>query len=192
MQFCIILNITIMLSLSRFQKKYKHRINRGLTYHYLRSLRSGIDFDFDVYLPSIGKNLQRPLCWTLEQKRALVLTVLRGRKLNSITVVQVKDISDNFTDSKYKFKVIGGKQRLTTLFAFMDNEFTIVVDGVEYRFSELPEDCRRQIETYILTWDVHYHYDDEPIADETLIDIFEDCNFLGTPVEIEHLNNLRS
>lgn len=180
-----------MLSLSRFQKKYKHHINRGLSYHSLEKLQGWIDFDFDVFLPSIGKNLQRPLCWTLDQKRALVLTVLRDQKLNSITVVQVKDRSDNFTD-KYKFKVIDGKQRLTTLFAFMNDEFTIEVDGVEYMFSELPIDCQKQIRFYNLTWDVHYHYDSDPITDQTLIDIFEDCNFLGTPVEIEHLKNLRS
>lgn len=180
-----------MLNLSRFQKKYKHHINRGLSYHHIRGLRSYIDFDFDVFLPTLGKNLQRPLCWSLDQKRALVLTVLRGQQVNAITVVQVKDRSDNFTD-KYKFKVIDGKQRLTTLFAFMDDEFTIEVDGSEYKFSQLPEDCRRQIERYPLTWDVHYHYDDQPITDQTLIDIFEDCNFLGTPVDIEHLKNLRS
>lgn len=181
-----------MLTLSRFQKKYKHHINKGLSFHSLEKLQGWIDFDFDVFLPSVGKNLQRPLCWSLEQKRALVLTILRDQKVNAITVVQVKDRATKSPDDKYQFKVIDGKQRLTTLFAFMDDEFTIEVDGVEYLFSELPIDCQKQIRFFNLQWDVHYHYDDEPITDQTLIDIFEDCNFLGTPVEIEHLNNLKN
>lgn len=179
-----------MLSLSRFQKKYKHHINLGVSFHILKRIVSDIEFDFDVYLPSIGKNLQRPLCWTIEQKRALVLSVLRNQKLNPITVARIEEAGRS-GGRGFWFKVIDGKQRLTTLFSFMYDEFSIEVDGVEYLFSELPEDCKNQIRFYNLTWDVHYHYDDAPISDQTIIDIFEDCNFLGTPVEVEHLKTLR-
>ena len=33
------------------------------------------DIDWDVYLPTKGKNLQRGFVWTLEQKRELILSV---------------------------------------------------------------------------------------------------------------------
>jgi uncharacterized protein with ParB-like and HNH nuclease domain len=151
-------------------------------------VRESIDFDFDVYLPSIEKNLQRPLVWTLEQKQALIFTILRDQKLNSIVVVQVKGHEQK---ENYLFKVIDGKQRLTTLFGFIDNDFAIVVNNKTYYYRDLPSDCQRQITGYYLTWDVHYHYEDEPITDQTLIDMFEEVNFLGTPQDIEHLNSLK-
>lgn len=177
-----------MLTLSYFQKKYKHHINKSLSFYHVRHVRENIDFDFDVYLPSIGKNLQRPLIWTLEQKQAFVFTILRNQKLNPIVVVQVKGHEN---EGNYQFKVIDGKQRLTTLFDYLDNGFSIEINGDYYYYSDLPVDCQRQITGYYLIWDVHYHYEDDPIADQTLIDIFEEVNFLGTSQDIEHLNSLK-
>jgi hypothetical protein len=173
-----------MLTLSYFQKKYKHHINKGLSFLHVRYVRENIDFDFDVYLPSIGKNLQRPLVWTLEQKQALIFSILRNQKLNPIVVVQVRGHEH---EGNYQFKVIDGKQRLTTLFDFLDNGFSITVNNKTYYYRDLPHDCQRQITGYYLIWDVHY----EPITDQTLIDIFEEVNFLGTPQDIEHLNSLK-
>ena len=175
--------------LSKFQRKYKHHINLGLVYIGIGKLKDWIDFDFDVYLPSKGKNLQRDLCWTQLQKESLIFTILRDQKINSIVVVQHKEKDKN---SNYQFKVIDGKQRLTTVFSYLNNEFSINVDGVNYFFKDLPEDCQDQIKFYNFTWNVHYSYEDQPISDDTLIDIFEDCNFLGTSQDKEHLNNLRS
>lgn len=176
--------------LKKFQRKYQHHINKGLSFHTVKWIRDTTDFDFKVTLESKGKNLQRDLCWNQQQKESLIFTILRNQKINSIVVIQVRDSGRDFED-KYFFKVIDGKQRLTTVFAFIDNEFPIVIDGVEYYFKNLPEDCQKQIEGYDFTWNVHYHYEDKPITDDTLIDIFEDCNFLGTPQDKNHLDYLR-
>jgi len=179
-----------MISLSNFQKKYKHHVNKGLVYVSLNKLKEWIDFDFDVYLESKGKNLQRDLCWTQLQKEALIISLLRDQKINPIVVIQVDDSKKN-RDSNYSFKVIDGKQRLTTIFSYLNNEFPIHVEGESYFYKALPKDCQKQIDFYYLTWDVHYSYPDEPITDDTLISLFEDCNFLGTPQDIEHLNFLK-
>lgn len=176
--------------LNKFQKKYKHHINKGLSMHHIKWIREIADFDFDVYLETKKKNLQRDLCWNQQQKESLIFTILRDQQINPIIVVQVKDRGDSL-NRKYYFKVIDGKQRLTTVFDFIDNKFPVWINGIEYYFKNLPEDCQKQIEYYGFKWDVHYHYEDEPITDDTLIDLFEDCNFLGTPQDKEHLNKLR-
>lgn len=177
--------------LNKFQRKYKHHINKGLSMFHVNWIRESSDFDFDVYLETKGKNLQRDLCWNQQQKESLIFTILRDQQINPIVVIQVRDRGESL-NKKYYFKVIDGKQRLTTTFDYIDGKFSINIEGKEYYFKDLPEDCQNQISGYNFKWDIHYHYSDEPIVDDTLIDIFEDCNFLGTPQDKNHLDYLRA
>lgn len=179
-----------MISIKTFQKKYNHHINRGLSFTGLLRYPELAKWDFEVFLPTKGMNLQRDLVWTLEQKQSLIITILRGQKINPIVVIQNDHPSDGH--KRYNWQVIDGKQRLTTIFAYLNDEFSIVVDGEQYKYSQLPIDCKKQIDGYYLTVDVHYSYQDEPISDETKIDLFEEINWLGTPQEISHMNKLKS
>lgn len=179
-----------IMKLSDFQKKFKHRINPAMSYDCIGKIRQWVDFDFDVYLPTKGVNLQRELCWTLEQKQALIISMLRGMHFVPFPIVQLKE-REGKLDQKYQWQVIDGKQRLTTCFAFLDNEFPINVDGIDYYFNDLPEDIRKYIFRFDFRWDIHYHYPDDPITDQTKIDLFESINFFGTPVELSHIQKLK-
>jgi len=176
--------------LSKFQKKYNHHINYGLSFHTIKYVRENTEFDFDVFLETKEKNLQRGFCWNDLQKQSLIYTILRNHIVDPIVVVQTKDRGYSISDKNH-FKVIDGKQRLTTVFSFIDNEFSIDIDGKRYYFKDLPEDCQKQILHYNFKWDVHYSYWERPIDDDTLISIFEDCNFLGAPQDFEHLSQLK-
>lgn len=178
------------ISLKLFQKKYSHHINKGLSFHTLEWVRDSYQFDFDVFLKSKNKNLQRDFCWTHSQKQALIYTMLRDQKINPIVVVQYKETGYE-TGENSIFSVIDGKQRLSTAFAYINNEFSIDILGKEFFFKDLPLDCQKQILHYSFLWDVHYSYEDDKISDDILIDIFEECNFLGTPQDIEHLKRLK-
>lgn len=62
-----------MLKLSDVRKKLPFRISNPLgmfTIGDMATGRWGMTFDFDVFLPSKGKNLQRPLVWTLLQNNS--------------------------------------------------------------------------------------------------------------------------
>ncbi len=177
------------MNLSDFQKKYTHPCNKGLSFHVLKRLSNIANFDFNVFLPSIGKNLQRGLVWNIEQKRALITTILRDQKIPSFVVVQ----HEKDGEGPYNWQVIDGKQRITTILDFFQDKFSLLYNGVAYFYSQLPEACKRQIDYYVnWTVDVHYSYNDEPISDQTKIDLFEEINWLGTPQDIEHFNNLKS
>jgi uncharacterized protein with ParB-like and HNH nuclease domain len=178
------------ISLKDFDKKYKHICNKGLSFYHIGTLRSFVSFDFDVFLPSKNLNLQRDLVWTKEQKQSLILTLLKDQKINPFVVVQ-KDVNKT-KENKYEWEVIDGKQRLTTIFDFLDNKFFIDLKSEEYFFKDLPEDCQKRIYNYSLyTVDVHYNYDNK-ITDEVKIDLFEDINWLGTPQDIQHLKKLKN
>lgn len=148
------------------------------------------DFDFDVYLPSKGVNLQRELCWTLEQKQAMIISMMRGMFFTPFVIVKIEH-SDRKLDRKYNWQVIDGKQRLTTVFSFLNNEFYIEFEGQNYYYNDLPEDCKKQIAWFDFRWDIHYSYPENQITDQTKIDLFESINFFGTPVDIQHLNKLK-
>lgn len=184
-----------MLSLKYFQKKYIHHISKGLSFFGLNHLIEDTNFDFDVYLPSKGMNLQRDLCWTLQQKQSLILVILRDQVVPAITIVQIEDLTGrrDFL-AKRNWQVIDGKQRLTTIISYFNNEFPILVEDKEYFFKDLPTDCQRQLMFYDLKVNVHYHYKESSknnITDDTKISLFEDINWLGTPQDINHMKKLK-
>ncbi len=176
------------LSLNQFRKKFNFTINRGmgdLTLHRVVD-KPYYELDFDVYLPSKGKNLQRPLVWTLHQKRELVFSILKGVKLPVITVIAV--------DHKV-LEIIDGKQRLSTLIAWYKGEFSIEVDGREYFFKDLNELAQQEFKLMTIYADFGYSYterDGQTISDDDKIAWFEQINFAGTPQDVEHLKNLKS
>ena len=42
-----------------------------------------LDIDWNVYLPTRKRNLQRDYVWTIEQKRELIWSIFIGRHINS-------------------------------------------------------------------------------------------------------------
>lgn len=101
----------------------------GLLKHYQKGL-----LDFDVFLPTYQKNLQRPFVWTLIQKQALIETILKGVKLPSISVVCFEN-----SENRRIFEIIDGKQRLSTILSFVNDEFPIIADGFEFYFKDFDE-----------------------------------------------------
>jgi hypothetical protein len=78
------------MKLTDFRKNLPIKIQKDMWFGHLSELVAGTygyTVDFDVYLPSKGKNLQRPFCWTLEQKRELILSVLKGVHIQTFTVI---------------------------------------------------------------------------------------------------------
>ena len=86
--------------------------------------------------------------------------------------------------------VIDGKQRLTTIFRFIDNEFPIIVDGEEVYFKDLDTMAQNRLNSYSINVQIYYSYSDDPITDDEKIIIFNHYNFAGTPQEEEHKNKL--
>ena len=79
------------------------------------------NIDWDVYLPTRGKNLQRGYVWALEQKRELINSMIIGRHIPHCAIVNIVDPKN---DHKDILQVIDGKQRLSAMVDFYDNKFT--------------------------------------------------------------------
>jgi uncharacterized protein with ParB-like and HNH nuclease domain len=140
------------------------------------------NIDWDVYLPTKGKNLQRDFVWTLNQKREIIWSILIKRNIPRMAII-------NTIDQVYQ--IIDGKQRLSSIFDFTDNKFTLMIEGEEYLFNHLPIDYQNIILGYAFPYYIVNEESNDPITDEDKINWFKFINFAGTPQDKEHLDSLQ-
>lgn len=144
--------------------------------------------DYDIYLHSKKMNLQREYVWELYQKRELIISILLRRFIPHICIIQRRDPKD--VSSGDYFEIIDGKQRLMTMQSFFNNEFTLLLEGSEYYFKELPEDYQSVIGSHHILAFIVYDEPNIDITDQEKIDWFCMINFGGTPQDLNHLQKL--
>jgi hypothetical protein len=136
--------------------------------------------DMDVYLPTRGCNLQRELCWTLEQNQALIESVIVRRLVPPISVIYThKDI----------YEIIDGKQRFNALLSYLLDQF----EFCGYKCSELPSEYLGQIKRFHLEANrllPKIDPEEAPISDDAKVEWFRFLNFTGTPQDERHLAKL--
>lgn len=167
-----------MKSIEQLRKGLPDRIdNVNSSIKYFATLK----IDYDVFLPTRNKNLQRDFVWTLEQKRELIWSIFYGRNIPALSLI------NRFDDV---WQVIDGKQRLSTFISFYKNEFDIDIEGTLYTFETLPEDYKNEIKRF--TFKYYYMYEDRPnqFSDDVKINWFKFINYAGTPQDLEHMNSL--
>lgn len=159
----------------------------------------GNQTDFDIFLKTKNRNLQRPYVWKQRQKEELINSIILNKYVPPITVIRItlpfsedglnnrlsRSISneDFFT---HQYLLIDGKQRLMTVNSFVNNEFKYK----GFLFKKLPPDYQRRITSFefnVFEKSVMHRRD---ISDEYLIDLFLNCNYSGTPQEQEHFDDL--
>lgn len=145
------------------------------------------NIDFDVYLPTKGRNLQRDYVWTIEQKRELIWSVLMNRHIPRMSMLNVSDEREG-TDGTYQ--VIDGKQRLSAMIDFYKGKFDLIIDDEGYHFNDLPEDYRKVISGYMFPYYIVTEDYGNKFTDEDKINWFRYINFAGTPQDAEHLQSL--
>lgn len=173
------------LKLNQVRNKLRFKVNYGLADISIRNLLNDnhYEIDWDVYLPTKGKNLQRGFVWTLNQKRELIYSIFKGIQLAPISVI-------SFEHKIYK--IIDGKQRLSTLLSFCKNEFSIFWNNQEYFFNNLDGDIQRELLGNSIRANIGYEYYSAIISDDEKIAWFEMINFSGTVQDEQHLKNLKS
>lgn len=169
-----------MKTISELRKSLPDRLQNNLSssIKYLNSQ----NIDFDVYLPSINKNLQRKYCWNIDQKRELIWSIFYNRYIPSFSFI------NTFNET---WQVIDGKQRLSTLLDFYNDKFTVIIESEDFFYSTLPRDYKDEITRYYINYTVYYEIADNVITDEMKINWFKYINFAGVPQDIEHMNSLK-
>lgn len=82
--------------------------------------------------PTLDVAFQRDFVWSLEQKQALIISILNNRPIGTFYFNE-SDVNGEIDDVLYD-----GKQRFSAIKEFMQGEFPVIVDGKEYHWYELP------------------------------------------------------
>jgi hypothetical protein len=128
---------------------------------------------------------QRTLVWTLKQKQDYINNLFNGMAEIRPTILLY------YEDKKDIYEVLDGKQRLTTLFQFIDNEFAIIVDGEEVYFNDLIDTDKKFILNHNVYWTRIMSFKVlEPIALEDKLTLFLEKNYLGTHMSDEQINKV--
>lgn len=155
---------------------YPHELNSWLVF-FTRDAK----IDWDVYLPSLGINLQRGFVWTLKQKQELIWSILMRRNIPRMAFVYTVDDV---------YKIIDGKQRLSAMIGFLKGGFALEYLGVHYRFSDLPKEHQSHLNTYGFPYYVYNEEYGKPLTDQQLVSWFMFINFAGTPQDEKHFEKL--
>ncbi|MFR8870159.1 DUF262 domain-containing protein [Paraclostridium sordellii] len=129
----------------------------------------------------LDSDFQREDVWDKKQKSELIESVLMGLPLPMIYL---------FEDENANLIVVDGRQRLTTFFEYMANEFelkdlNILQDMSGKKFNDLPLSYQSKIEDYQLTTQVIK----PPTPDSVKFQIFDRVNRGGTILNNQEMRN---
>lgn len=157
--------------------------NISMTVKNLKAMRDNpqkdtIDFDSPIQ--------RKSGMWDEKRKSLLIHSILMGSLYSVPTVYFRKDMLE---DKKYQYSVIDGIQRITTIFSYIDNEFSltevppVIVDGVTYDvsgmyFKDLETDLQQEIVRFKLKIEAFEPEsgDTEEYVNNTIEEIFSRIN----------------
>ena len=160
------------------EKTVKNRIREANQYHTVSS-----NYTVDCYVSWLERGCidlnpvyQRELVWETENKRMFVENLIAELPVGSICLARVRDEAEN------RFiEVVDGKQRLSAIFDFMNNEFNVAVGNQMVYWDDLTIAEKRVFENLPLSA-VTLH-------DSTMLErmeYFYRINFAGVPQSEEH------
>lgn len=129
----------------------------------------------------LDPDFQREAVWKKEQKSELIETVLMGIPLPIFYLNETKE---------GKLVVVDGKQRLTTFFSFINNEFRlqnlkILKDNNGLNFADLEVKLQANLEDFQIIAQVIK----PPTPDRIMFDIFDRVNRGGTSLNNQEMRN---
>ena len=128
---------------------------------------------------NMNPNYQRDLVWEHQDKELLIESIFEGIEIGKFTFIYLQSESEN----DYLYEVLDGKQRLTTLFEFMTDQF-------KYKgkyFSELNVEDRR----YFLNYNVTSGETNFELTEKQKIEYFLKLNTTGKVQSQKHLDKLK-
>lgn len=127
----------------------------------------------------MNPNYQRDLVWDLKDKELLIESIFEGIEIGKFTFIYLQ----SKTEDDYLYEILDGKQRLTTLFEFITDQF-------KYKgkyFSELNKEDRR----YFFNYNVTSGETNFELTEKQKIEYFFKLNTTGKVQSQKHLDKLK-
>lgn len=169
----------------------KVQCNKGIVLDpYLLNNLTGVkqrkEYDFEIYLPKYGVNLQRPYVWKDYQQSEYIISLLEERPLENVIVIQHET-----DEGKTTMQIVDGKQRLSTIQKFLLGEIPVTINNKKVWWSDFDENAKQYFKSRTSNITAVVYYDDDNLTDDDKIRLFNFYNFSGTPQTEEHKNMLK-
>lgn len=134
---------------------------------------------------------QRDFVWTLEQKRAYIENLFKGKAVITPTFIQCsKPIEDRVDSFDFDIlEVVDGKQRLSTIFEFLENQFCLE-DGIFFKNLNSKDKIELLYDNVKATEITPRKFGND-LTDKQKIELFLEINELGTKMSEEHLKKIK-
>ena len=127
---------------------------------------------------------QRDLVWTLEQKKNYIENLFLDKAVITPTFILNWE---NF--EMFAYEILDGKQRLSTIFEFIENKFS-VFDNIYFK------DLSQNDVNFLLSHGINYTRIDKRnnknFTDTEKIELFLEINELGSKMSDEHIQKIKS
>ena len=150
----------------------KSIINGQLLNFYLKNEEGNIN---------LSPEYQRDFVWTLKQKQEYIMALLKSRA--EIRPVFIQE----FDGENEKFEVVDGKQRLNSIFGFINDEFPLE-EGTF--FSQLSEEDVKKILRFNVEYTRFISFTDK-IPYDFKLELFLELNAKGTQMSKEQINRVQ-
>ena len=151
-----------------------------------------IDFDPIIERDGVDVPYQRGLVWDLKQKQLLIDSIYNNIEIGKVVIRKrswrwVEDrIKKGIIEHTTFGQIVDGLQRISTLLAFINNEFQ---DSFGNFFKDLSADAQRKFFNFR---SVTFGELGEEATDEDVLNVFLGINHTGTPMSEEHINYVKS
>ena len=129
----------------------------------------------------LDPEFQRSFVWNAKQKSELIESILMGIPLPVLYFFQQKD---------GKFQVVDGRQRLTTVFQFMNNKFALTgLEILEKENTKYFKDLDPLMQSTIEDYQMNVYTIQPPTPEKVKFDIFDRVNRSGTSLTHQEMRN---
>ncbi len=128
---------------------------------------------------------QRKYVWQHEQQQNLLNSIFNGIPLPAIAAT----LNPNSDPSEY-FEVVDGRQRITTLVLFFNNEIAYHTDNKQIFWRDMTKPQQRQFRSVHLPYNELYRTDSKAVTLKDKLEYFLRINFGGTPQSLDHKEKL--
>lgn len=162
--------------------------SRSVTKDNMDKIPGELNFNPYVIEPSTGEKryYQRPYCWSLEDEQLFIESIYNELDCGKIVLRTnvISDVLDDFIKGDKEvcyYDVVDGKQRLHTLYRFINDEFP---DSHGNYYSDFSDVAKRLFKSRSCITLMEM---DEGCTDADVLKVFLNVNFSGKPMSKEHI-----